>query len=39
MQLGNRGGLLTLLNPTGLKVDGIAYTADQASTEGRRLVF
>jgi uncharacterized protein YukJ len=25
VQLGNRGGLITLLNPDGLKVDGVAY--------------
>ena len=39
LQLGNNGGLLTLLNPAGLKVDGIAYTRDQARAEGRTLVF
>ena len=39
VQLGNNGGLLTLLNPAGLKVDGIAYTKDQARAEGRTLVF
>jgi uncharacterized protein YukJ len=39
VQLGNRGGLVTLLDPDGLKVDGIAYTKAQASTEGWSLVF
>lgn len=39
IELGNRGGTLTLLDPAGLKVDGIAYTADQASAEGATLVF
>jgi uncharacterized protein YukJ len=39
VQLGNSGGLLTLLNATGLKVDGIAYTKDQVRIEGRTLVF
>jgi hypothetical protein len=29
-QLGNRGGLITLLDPDGLKVDGAAYTEVQA---------
>jgi hypothetical protein len=37
--LGNRGGLVTLLNPDGLKVDGVAYTKSQADTEGWTLVF
>jgi hypothetical protein len=39
VQLGNRGGTLTLLDPAGLKVDGVSYTADQASTEGTTIVF
>lgn len=39
IQLSNHGGLLTLLNPAGLKVDGIAYTAEQAQREGWTLVF
>jgi hypothetical protein len=39
IQLGNRGGLLTLLNPEGLKVDGVAYTEEQAAEEGRTIVF
>jgi hypothetical protein len=39
VQLGNRGGLVTLLDPGGLKVDGIAYTKAQASAEGWSLVF
>jgi uncharacterized protein YukJ len=34
VQLGNRGGLITLLNPDGLKVDGVAYTEAQADAEG-----
>jgi uncharacterized protein YukJ len=37
--LGNRGGLITLLNPDGLKVDGVAYTKAQADAEGWTLVF
>ena len=37
--LGNSGGLITLLNPDGLKVDGVAYTKAQAATEGRSLIF
>jgi len=39
VQLGNRGGLLTLLDPSGLKVDGVAYTGDQVHDEGRTVVF
>jgi hypothetical protein len=39
VQLGNRGGLVTLLDPAGLKVDGVAYTKGQASAEGWSLVF
>jgi uncharacterized protein YukJ len=39
IQLGNHGGLLTLLNPAGLKVDGVAYTAGQTEQEGWTLVF
>ncbi len=39
VQLGNSGGLLTLLDAEGLKVDGIAYTKDQVRVEGRSLVF
>jgi uncharacterized protein YukJ len=38
-QLGNRGGLITLLDPGGLKVDGVAYTKAQADAEGWSLAF
>ena len=37
--LGNQGGLITLLDPDGLKVDGVAYTKTQAEREGWSLVF
>jgi uncharacterized protein YukJ len=37
--LGNRGGLISLLDPDGLKVDGVAYTKGQADREGWTLVF
>jgi hypothetical protein len=37
--LGNRGGLISLLDPDGLKVDGVAYTKAQAKREGWSLVF
>jgi uncharacterized protein YukJ len=39
VQLGNRGGLITLLNDRGLKVDGVSYTEQQAQREGWTLVF
>jgi len=39
VQLGNDGGLITLLNPAGLKVDGVSYTGDQARQEGWTIVF
>jgi uncharacterized protein YukJ len=39
VQLGNDGGAVTLLDPAGLKVDGVAYTRDQARAEGWTLVF
>ena len=38
-QLGNEGGIITLLDNKGLKVDGIAYTGEQAKKEGWTLVF
>jgi hypothetical protein len=37
-QLGNQGGLITLLNREGLKVDGAAYTKTQAR-EGWTVLF
>ena len=39
IQLGNQGDLLTLLNPAGLKVDGVVYTRQQAAAEGWTVVF
>lgn len=36
--LGNQGGIITLLNAQGLKVDGVSYTAAQAR-EGWTVVF
>jgi uncharacterized protein YukJ len=39
VQLGNQGGLITLLNPDGLKVDGVAYTQAQAAAEAWSIVF
>ncbi|MGF1641719.1 MAG: DUF2278 family protein [Rhodospirillales bacterium] len=39
VQLGNKGGIITLLDDRGLKIDGVAYTRDQASREGWTIVF
>ncbi len=39
VQLGNKGGIITLLDASGLKVDGVEYTADQARREGWTVVF
>ncbi len=39
VQLGNKGGIITLLDREGLKVDGVSYTAEQASREGWVIVF
>jgi Uncharacterized conserved protein (DUF2278) len=39
VQRGDRGGLVTLLDPAGLKADGVAYTQGQASAEGQSIVF
>jgi hypothetical protein len=38
VQLGNKGGLITLLDNKGLKVDGVSYTEEQAK-EGWTIVF
>ena len=39
VQLGNKGGIITLLNDQDLKVDGVSYTQAQASAEGWIIVF
>jgi uncharacterized protein YukJ len=39
VQLGNQGGAITLLDADGLKVDGVAYTREQARREGWSTVF
>jgi uncharacterized protein YukJ len=38
-KLSNKGGTITLLNSQGLKVDGVAYTKDDAKAEGKPVVF
>ena len=37
--LPNRGGIVTLLDASGLKVDGAAYTREQAAEPGRTIAF
>jgi hypothetical protein len=39
VQLGNKGGSITLLDKGGLKVYGVAYTAEQARREGWTVTF
>lgn len=39
VQLGNDGGIITLVDADGLKVHGVAYTAWQAAREGWTIVF
>ena len=39
VQLSNKGGIITLLNAQGLKVDGVSYTKAQALPEGWTAVF
>jgi uncharacterized protein YukJ len=39
VQLGNKGGTVTLLDSAGLKVCGVSYTADQARREGWTITF
>ena len=38
-QLGNCGGIITLLDAQGLKVDRLSYTKEQARREGWLVVF
>jgi uncharacterized protein YukJ len=39
VQLGNRGGSITLLDKDGLKVCGVSYTAEEAGREGWTITF
>ena len=39
LELSNQGGIITLLNDDGLKVDGVSYTKAQASNPGWTIVF
>jgi hypothetical protein len=39
LALGNKGGTLTLVDGSGLKVDGVAYTKEAAAADGWTIVF
>lgn len=39
VQLGNQGGIITLLDKQGLKIDGVSYTQEQARKEGWTIIF
>jgi uncharacterized protein YukJ len=39
VQLSNKGGIITLLDRKGLKVDGVSYTKKEASRSGWTMVF
>ncbi|MFB2878290.1 DUF2278 family protein [Floridanema aerugineum] len=38
-QLGNKGGIITLLDNRGIKIHGVSYTEKQAEREGWTIVF
>ncbi len=38
-QLGNKGGIITLLDQHGLKIDGVSYTREMVRQQGWTLVF
>ncbi|MEM7726662.1 MAG: DUF2278 family protein [Cyanobacteria bacterium P01_A01_bin.45] len=39
ISLGNKGGIITLLNTEGLKVDGVSYTKENAQKQGWTVLF
>jgi hypothetical protein len=39
MQLSNKGGIITLLDSKGLKVNGVSYTKNEASRQGWTIIF
>jgi len=39
VQLGNKGGTITLLDARGIKIHGVSYTQEQAQREGWAIVF
>lgn len=39
VQLSNEGGIITLLNKEGIKIDGVSYTKENAKKQGWTVVF
>ena len=39
LAVSNQGGIISLLDDKGLKVDGVSYTRDQARHPGWTIVF
>ncbi|HEY9710099.1 MAG TPA: hypothetical protein V6D48_17970, partial [Oculatellaceae cyanobacterium] len=39
IQLGNNGGIITLLDSKGIKIDGVSYTKDVVKKQGWTIVF
>lgn len=39
IQLSNKGGIITLLNPEGVKIHGVSYTKEQVKKQGWMIVF
>lgn len=39
IQLGNDGGIITLLDKEGIKIDGVSYTKEDAKKQGWTIVF
>ncbi len=39
VSLSNQGGLISLLDERGNKVDGVSYTKEQAQKEGELVIF
>ncbi len=38
-QLSTKGGIITLLDPNGVKVHGVSYTREHARSQGHTIVF
>ncbi|HEX2523484.1 MAG TPA: DUF2278 domain-containing protein, partial [Terriglobia bacterium] len=38
-QFSNEGGIITLLDKQGLKIDGVSYTKEQVARQGWTIVF
>jgi hypothetical protein len=39
IQLANDGGIITLLDAQGIKIDGVSYTKEEANKQGWTIVF